>query len=103
MDCQVIWSPAALDDVDDIAAYIARDSAHYASAVVSKILAITRSIPEFPHLGRQVPEIGDVMIRERIVYSYRIIYQIAGSVITIVAVIHGRRLLDPVLDRINPS
>lgn len=99
MAAQVTWSPAAIEDIEDIAAYIARDSAYYASAVVGKILATTASIPEFPHLGRKVPETNDVTIRERIVYSYRIIYQITNN--TIVAVIHGRRLLDPVLDRIQ--
>ena len=98
---QVIWSPAALDDVDDIASYIARDSAYYASAVVNKILATTASIPEFPHLGRMVPETNDVTIRERIVYSYRVIYQLDENNITIIAVIHGRRLIDPVFERIK--
>ena len=35
----VVWSPEALEDVNDIAAYIARDSAFYAAAVVEKLLA----------------------------------------------------------------
>ena len=30
----VVWSPEALEDVNDIAAYIARDSGFYAAAVV---------------------------------------------------------------------
>ena len=36
VDQVVVWSPEALDDVDDIARYIARDSAFYAAAVVEK-------------------------------------------------------------------
>jgi toxin ParE1/3/4 len=98
---QVIWSPSALNDVDDIANYIARDSAYYASAVVSKILAATASIPEFLYLDRKVPETDDITIRERLVYSYRIIYQIGENDIIIIAVIHGRRLIAPVLERIK--
>lgn len=97
MDNKVEWSPAALNDVDAIASYIARDSEWYASSVVNKILAITRTIPDYPHLGRKVPEADDVTIRERLVYSYRIIYQVRDEGILIVAVIHGRCLLEPVL------
>ena len=35
-DQVVIWSPEALEDVDDIAGYIARDSVFYAAAVVEE-------------------------------------------------------------------
>jgi hypothetical protein len=37
----VVWSPEALENVEDIAAYIdiARDSVFYAAAVVEKMLA----------------------------------------------------------------
>jgi plasmid stabilization system protein ParE len=45
MDCTVVWSPKAIEDVDAIATYIARDYIFYAGAVVSKILAASRSIP----------------------------------------------------------
>jgi len=36
VDCQVVWSPAALEDVESLAEYIARDSEFYARAVVGK-------------------------------------------------------------------
>ncbi|MDY7020592.1 MAG: type II toxin-antitoxin system RelE/ParE family toxin, partial [Cyanobacteriota bacterium] len=42
MDYQVVWSPKALDDIDAIAAYIARDSVSYAAAVVQRIIEVTR-------------------------------------------------------------
>jgi hypothetical protein len=42
MAYRVIWSPRALDDVDSIASYIARDSMAHASAVVTKIIRTTR-------------------------------------------------------------
>jgi toxin ParE1/3/4 len=44
MAYSVVWSPNALDDVDEIAAYITRDSPTYAAAVVEKILDITRNL-----------------------------------------------------------
>ena len=65
------WSPEAIEDLEGIAAYIERDSAWYAKAVVSKIVETAESVTEFPELGRTVPEIGAPSIRERFVHSYR--------------------------------
>jgi toxin ParE1/3/4 len=94
MAYSVVWSPNALDDVDEIAAYIARDSPTYAAAVVEKILDITRNLQNFPLLGRVVPESNEEYIRERFVYSYRLIYQVQEETIIIIAVVHGKRLLE---------
>jgi toxin ParE1/3/4 len=43
-----------------------------------------------------VPEFEDEALRERFVYSYRVIYRIQGQTITVAAVIHGNRLLEAV-------
>ncbi len=56
-------------------------------------------IPTHPLLGRVVPEIGDHNIRERFVYSYRLVYKIEENRILIVSIIHGKRLLKNVSDR----
>ncbi|HKK65641.1 MAG TPA: type II toxin-antitoxin system RelE/ParE family toxin [Clostridia bacterium] len=103
MDLEVRWSPEATEDVEAIAEYIARDSEHYARSVVSEILSVSRSIGEFPHIGRNVPEIVDENVRERFVYSYRLIYRIEPKSILIVAVIHGKRLLEHVSERFEGS
>ena len=97
MDLEVRWSPEANEDLETIAEYIARDSEYYARAVVSEILSASRSIGEFPLIGRTVPEISDEKIRERFIYSYRLIYRVEPSKILIVAVIHGKRLLENAL------
>ncbi len=101
MGQRVVWSPEALDDVDAIASYIARDSAFYAATVVNRILEISRSLNQFPQLGRIVPELGQDDIRERLVYSYRLVYRVEQDTITVVAVIHGKRLFDTVADRME--
>jgi len=90
----VNWSPEAVEDLDSIVAYIAKDSRFYAKAVANKILTVAKELPEQPYIGRVVPEIGNPQIRERFVYSYRLIYQINTDNILIVAVIHGKRLLE---------
>ncbi|MDO9583409.1 MAG: type II toxin-antitoxin system RelE/ParE family toxin [Desulfomicrobium sp.] len=87
------WSPQALEDLELIAEYIARDSDFYARAVVQALLEGARSLGTLPNRGRIVPEFGDPCIRERLLYSYRLIYRIETERIVIVAVIHGQRLL----------
>jgi len=103
MDYRVSWSPTALDDVDSIAEYINRDSPAYTRAVVNKILDIARKLEALPNAGRIVPELGDEEIREQFVYSYRIIYRIQNKDVLIIAVVHGRRLLEPLLDQISDA
>jgi plasmid stabilization system protein ParE len=90
----VVWSPEALEDVDAIAAYVARDSVFYAGAVVEKMLTTASGLNHFPLSGRVVPELNRPDIRERFVYSYRLIYRIEPARILVAAVIHGKCLLD---------
>ena len=97
------WSPEAIEDIESIALYIERDSQWYAKAVASRIVETAETIPEFPEMGRVVPEIGDTSIRERFVYSYRIIYRVEPERILVAAVIHGSRLLQPFIERIEDS
>ena len=87
----LVWSPEAVEDIDAIAAYIERDSPWYARAVASKIVETAESIPEYPELGRMVPEIDDSAIRERLVHRYRVIYRVDEARVLIAAVIHGRQ------------
>ncbi|MEW6496478.1 MAG: type II toxin-antitoxin system RelE/ParE family toxin [Cyanobacteriota bacterium] len=94
MAYQVVWSPRAIEDVEAIASFIAKDSPSYAAAVVRKVLDTTTNLNKFPLSGRVVPELGNPAIREKLVYSYRIIYQVGTDTITIAAVIHGKRLLE---------
>ncbi|MEE8058410.1 MAG: type II toxin-antitoxin system RelE/ParE family toxin [Pseudomonadales bacterium] len=94
MDYQVSWSPEALEDVDGIAEYIAKDSAFYASAVVSKVKEQSQSLQHFAERWHMVPELKNKTIRELFVYSYRLIYRVIGQEVLIIAVIHGKQLLD---------
>ena len=103
MDFPVVWSPEAIEDLESIAEYIGRDSDFYARAVVTKVLNVARAIPDFPMMGRRVPELDDENVRERLVYSYRVVYKVESSRILIVAVIHGRREIENVSARFSPA
>ena len=100
MGTRVSWSPEAVEDVEAIADYIAKDSPYYASAVVQKLLMTAESLGQFPHIGSIVPEVGGPSFRERFVYSSRLIYRVTENEILVVAVIHGRRLLAPLIERL---
>lgn len=92
MAYEVTWSPEALEDVDEIAEFIARVSPNYASTIVDKLLDAARKLSAFPFAGRTVPEVGDELIREKFVLDYRLIYRVYDEDVTILAVIHGKRL-----------
>lgn len=100
MAYKVNWSPEAIEYLQSIVDYIAKDSRIYAQSVVAKIFDVSRSLASHPLIGRVVPEIGLAEIRERFVYSYRLIYLEDNSIL-IVAVIHGKRLIDNILDRLE--
>jgi plasmid stabilization system protein ParE len=65
-----VWLPAALDDLDEIAAHIAKDSPRYAGIVAEKILAAARDLADFPRMGGIVPRWDDENYRQRIIYNY---------------------------------
>ncbi len=90
----LIWSEESLQDISGIAEFIARDSAYYAQHVVETILNKGESVIDFPEAGRVVPGLGQEAIREQFVFSYRLIYQLEGDEVLILAVIHGKRLLE---------
>jgi len=99
MDFKVVWSPEAVEDIESIAEYINRDSEFYASSVVAKVVDLAGALGEFPLIGRIVPELDDEAIRERFVYSYRVIYRVEKERILVLAVVHGKRLLESIRER----
>ena len=94
MAIKLEWSEEALEDIESIATFIEKDSPTYAKSVVSKFFEKAEILKDFTELGRKVPELNDVNIREIFVYSYRLIYKINDDTVLFVAVVHGKRLLD---------
>jgi len=90
-EMNVIWAPSALDDVESIAEYIARDSVEMASIFVGRIFNATEHLQKFPFSGRIIPEIMDADRREIIYGVYRIMYHIGHEEVWITGVIHGAR------------
>lgn len=89
---RVIWAPQAIQDVEAIRTYVARDSAHYADLVVERIVTAVARLENNPRSGRMVPELGDESVREVIHGNYRIVYRLRGDVVEIATVFQGARL-----------
>jgi plasmid stabilization system protein ParE len=93
---QIRWSPRAALNLEEICRYIARDSEYYATVFAKKVVAVVKSIPQFPKAGRVVPEYGDENLREKIFKNYRVVYRIKGELIEIVAICHGAKPLSDI-------
>ncbi len=87
----VKWTSTAKKDLKKIYSYIAEDSKYYARRVAQDIVEKTEGLNDFPEIGRIVPEINDKKIRELIIYSYRLIYEVKNDDVDILAIIHGKR------------
>ena len=89
----VVWALTALDDLQAIRDYVARDSERYADALVDRILGAVDRVAVFPRSGRVVPEFMNDAMREVVQGNYRIVYRLTAVRVEVVAVVHGARLL----------
>ena len=90
---KINWSERAYNDLIQIYNYIYKDSKFFASKTVKEIIQSTNVLKIFPNIGRMVPEISNIQLRELIYKSYRIIYNIKSNKIFIRRIFHSARLL----------
>ena len=88
---RVAWTETAWRDLERIADYIAEDSPGYAAALVRDVRDRARSLGEMAERGRMVPELEDPAVRELIIGSYRLVYEIEDSDVYVLGLIHGAR------------
>jgi plasmid stabilization system protein ParE len=96
MDCRVIISPRAVQDLEEIVRYISIDNPQVARRFGDKLICAAESLAQFPERGRIVPEFSDGVTREIIVYPYRVVYRHDKdkNTVGIARFWHGARLLD---------
>jgi len=91
---EVNWTKQAINDIDKIAEFIAKDSEHYAKIQVQRFFSAAKVLEKQPTSGKIVPEKQDPLIREILIGNYRIIYRIVSSVkVDVITVHHSKRLL----------
>lgn len=69
----IIWTTTAYRDLHNIVEFIAEDSMYYALAFYEDVMEKAKTLTEFPHRGRIVPEMDDPEVREVFIHRYRLI------------------------------
>ena len=94
MEFEIIWSPNAIKCVHAIGRdLVKRDSVTNAHKVVKAIVERVTKLTTFPEMGRVVPEFSRPDIKEVFVKRKRVMYEIAGNRVHILAVVPERMAL----------
>ena len=75
MDCKVIFSPRAIQDLSEVVRYISLDNPTAAERFGNALIDASLSLQSLPERGRFVPEFDDGVTREILYASYRIVYR----------------------------
>ena len=101
MRVEIEWTRRARRDVLEIGDFIARDKPMAAARWARRLMDTAERIALFPSSGRVVPEIDRPEIREVILESYRIVYFVGATRISILTVFESHRLLTE--DDLDPT
>lgn len=94
---EVIWTDPALDQLEEIAEYIAMDKPRAASNLVETIFSTVDRLEQFPDSGHAPPELPDSIYRELYVRPCRIFYRHEGDVVLILHIMREERQLRKLL------
>jgi len=98
---KVVWSPLAVERVEEIARYIAQDKPAAAEQWVKAVFDKVWQTVLFPESGRLVPEVRRRDLRELVFGNYRIIYRLGSTEIAVLTVRHFKQIL-PVEEITDP-
>jgi plasmid stabilization system protein ParE len=76
---KVIWTDTAIQDINDIGEYIAKNSIKYAEITVNELFGSVDILELHPEAGIIVPEFENKLIRQLIRGNYRIVYSIVNE------------------------
>ncbi|MGO8792973.1 MAG: type II toxin-antitoxin system RelE/ParE family toxin [Terriglobia bacterium] len=93
MDFTIIWSDAAIADLEEICSFVAQDDPQAALRLGRGILAHVRVLASFPFIGPTYPRGVRGTLREIVFRSHRIFYDVneESHSVEILHVWHGRR------------
>ena len=72
---EVVWTERAINDLQAIYLFMARDAPEYARLVNRRLYQATTRLVDYPRSGRVVSEWDSEDVRKLIAQSYRIIYR----------------------------
>jgi len=92
---KIKWTLRALNDLNNIYEFIAKDSKRYAQIQIENIQNAVSNLARFPLMGRNVPEFPHLPYREILIDDYRALYKLKEDQeqVIVMSVVHGRCLL----------
>lgn len=90
---QIEWTEPALNNLDEIAEYIALDKPSAARRLVKEVFKTIKLLKKFPESGRRPLELPETNYRELIVGPCRIFYRIEKKSVLILYVMRCEREL----------
>ncbi|MDZ5473300.1 type II toxin-antitoxin system RelE/ParE family toxin [Bacillus sp. 31A1R] len=92
---QIKYTPAAIDDMDEIFSYISYDNVDAAGRLLENLDHHIGNLASFPNLGTMLSEekytLVDRGYRFIVVHPYLVFYKIMDESIIIHRILHGRR------------
>ena len=85
---KIVWTDLSVFELKEIYDYISCDSKRYAKNQVERIKQKTLILKSMPEIGRVVPELDKIEVRELIEGNYRIIYRIKTTDLVEIITIH---------------
>ena len=99
---QIIWTEPALQDLNDIAEYVAISNLQAAKQLVQKVFNKVQRLEAFPESGKVPEEISTFNYREVVVNPCRIFYKIDQDDVYILHVLRQERDLRAFLISAGP-
>lgn len=92
---KIKYSPAAVDDMDEIFSYISRDNVSAAENLLHKLDHHISGLADFPEMGSVLSE-DDYLLVQRgyrfiVVSPYLVFYRVIQDTVMIHRILHGRR------------
>jgi len=90
---EIVWTAPALDDLNEIAEYIALDKLSAAQFLVQSVFERIDLLSQSPNSGRKVPELSPSKYKEVIVGPCRVFYRFTRETVYILHVMRAEREL----------
>jgi toxin ParE1/3/4 len=92
---KIKYTPAAVDDMDEIFSYISQDNIAAAEMMLEKINGRIAKLAEFPNMGSVLSDEEYTIIKRGyrfiVVHPYLVFYRITDNTVIIHRILHSRR------------
>lgn len=92
---KIKYTPAAVDDMDEIFSFISQDSVSTAENMLEKLNHQISALADFLHIGSVLSDEEYTLVQRGyrfiIVHPYLVFYRIIDNIVIIHRILHGRR------------